>query len=190
MFKCVCPAYHSAHMMGIHKLALLACAVLVAAYLTVVTGVLESAYTGHRGRLPDFELETVADAGQRATAATFSRRPALVNVWASWCLACRTEHALLMELAESDRIALYGVNYLDGRNDAIRWLDYFGDPYDLSVHDSNGSLGRALGVDVVPGTYLIGPDGQILYGHVGPLDARVLDEEIWSRVAGTEADTE
>jgi len=134
-------------------------------------------------QLPEFELETVADSGRLVTGASFSRRPALLNVWASWCLACRNEHALLMELAQSGNIPIYGVNYLDDRDDAIRWLDYFGDPFEMSVYDQVGRLGAALGVEFVPGTYLIGNEGHILYGHVGPLDAKVMEQEIWPRVA-------
>jgi len=128
-------------------------------------------------------LETVSIEGELTTAASFVKLPALVNVWASWCIACRDEHPLLIELAKSGRIALYGVNYLDVREDANRWLDYFGDPYELSVFDQDGSLGGVLGVEVVPATYLLGPDGRILYGHVGPLDAEVLRREIWPRLA-------
>lgn len=171
------------------KLALL-CAVVTAASLMYIADRFGAGAADHRGRIPDFELETVADAGRSVTAASFSSRPALVNVWASWCLACRTEHPLLMELAESGRIALYGVNYLDDRDDAIRWLDYFGDPFELSVYDQDGRLGGALGVDFVPGTYLIGKEGRILYRHVGPLDAQVMEQQIWPRVAATKVGME
>jgi cytochrome c biogenesis protein CcmG/thiol:disulfide interchange protein DsbE len=136
---------------------------------------------------PDFDLATVANAESRVTLDSFSERPALVNVWASWCLACRTERPLLMDLSRSGRIAIYGVNYLDERDDAIRWLDYFGNPFVMSVFDEDGWLGGRLGVEFVPGTYLLASDGRILYGHAGPLDARVIDEEIWPRVAATSA---
>jgi len=110
-----------------------------------------------------------------------------VNVWASWCLACRTEHPLLMELEASGRIAVYGVNYLDKREDAIRWLDYFGNPFELSAYDREGELGGQLGVEVVPVTFLIGRDGRILFGKIGPLDARTMQEDIWPRLTLLEA---
>ena len=107
-----------------------------------VAGRFGAGAAAYRSEMPNFELETVSSAAETATAASFARRPALVNVWASWCLACRTEHALLMDLAESQRIAVYGVNYLDDKDDAIRWLNYYGDPYELSVHDMSGTLGQ------------------------------------------------
>ena len=92
-----------------------------------------------------------------------------------------------MELAESGHIALYGVNYLDNREDAIRWLDYFGNPFELSAYDWEGELGGQLGVEVVPVTFLIGRDGRILFGKIGPLDARTMEEEIRPRLALLEA---
>jgi cytochrome c biogenesis protein CcmG/thiol:disulfide interchange protein DsbE len=95
-----------------------------------------------------------------------------------------------MELAQSGKIAIYGVNYLDERDDAIRWLDYFGDPFEMSVYDHDGRLGAALGLEFVPGTYLLGDQGRILYRHVGPLDEKVMEQEIWPRVAATKDDGE
>jgi len=161
---------------------------LAAAFVSIyVAGRYGAGAAGHRRNIPDFELETVSNAAETATAASFARRPALVNVWASWCLACRTEHPLLMELAESGQIALYGINYLDERKDAIRWLDYFGNPFKLSAYDRDGRLGGQLGVEVVPVTFLIGPDGRILFGKIGPLDAHTMEEEIWPRLALLEA---
>jgi len=161
--------------------------IAVALVSMYVAGQFGTGAAGSRSEMPDFELETVSSVATTATAASFERRPALVNVWASWCLACRTEHALLMDLAESQRIAVYGVNYLDDKDDAIRWLNYYGDPYELSVHDMSGSLGAALGVEVVPITFLLGPDGRILFGSVGPLNARIMETEIWPRLALLEA---
>jgi len=167
-------------------LTVLLCVTVAAMSSMYIAGRFGAGSANYSGQFPDFELETVTNAGRSVTAASFSRRPTLVNVWASWCLACRTEHALLMELAESGRIALYGVNYLDERVDAIRWLDYFGNPFEFSVYDKDGRLGGQLGVEVVPGTYLVGSDGRILYGHVGPLDPQVMEKEIWPRVVAME----
>jgi cytochrome c biogenesis protein CcmG/thiol:disulfide interchange protein DsbE len=162
--------------------------VLAVAFVSIyVAGRYGAGAAGHRGEMPDFELETVSSAAEITTAASFAKRPALVNVWASWCLACRIEHPLLMELAESGDIALYGVNYLDKREDAIRWLDYFGNPFELSAYDREGELGGQLGVEAVPVTFLIGRDGRILFGKIGPLDARTVEEEIWPRLASLEA---
>ena len=140
-----------------------------------------------RSDLPAFELATVADSRRLVTAASLVERPALVNVWASWCLACRDEHQLLMELAKSGQVALYGVNHLDTREDAQRWLDYFGDPFVLSVFDAEGGLGKRMGVDVLPQTFLLGADGRIVHSHIGPLSDQVLERDFWPRIRVTEA---
>jgi len=155
---------------------------IVTAVVVSISGRLGTGAAAYRGDFPDFELEIVSHAETLTTAASFEKLPALVNVWASWCIACRDEHLLLIELAKSGRIALYGVNYLDVRADATRWLDYFGDPYEFSVYDQEGRLGDSLGIEVIPATYLLGPDGRIRYGHVGPLDDKLLQKEIWPRV--------
>ena len=162
---------------------------LVAIFI-LAAGCSEPVVPGGSGELPDFEMETVADSKQLVSAASLAERPALINVWASWCLACREEHALLMQLAKSGQFGLYGVNYLDTREDAIRWLDYFGNPFSWSVYDVEGSLGKRMGVDAVPQTFLLGADGRIVYRHVGPLNSQVLQQDFLPRIQATEATTQ
>jgi len=99
--------------------------------------------------------------------------PALFNVWASWCVSCRYEHGLLMELANQG-VAIYGINYLDERQDALEWLELRGDPYVASLYDAKGSLGVELGIYGVPETFLIAENGDILVHHLG-----ILTQEIW-----------
>lgn len=99
--------------------------------------------------------------------------PALFNVWASWCVSCRYEHGLLMQLAEQG-IPIYGVNYLDERQDALEWLELRGDPYVASLYDAAGSLGVELGIYGVPETFLIAENGDILVHHLG-----ILTQEVW-----------
>jgi len=137
-------------------------------------------------RLPDFSLPSLKDTERVVSPQTLLERPALVNFWASWCLACRTEHTLLLELAETKQIPLYGVNFLDKRGDAIRWLDYYGDPYIVSAHDIEGSLGHAMGAEALPVTYLVGIDGEILYTHIGPLSRTLLEQSIMPKIIQSE----
>lgn len=99
---------------------------------------------------------------------------ALVNVWATWCYACRIEHAMLNQLAESG-VKIIGLNYKDNRADAFDWLASRGDPYVFSVFDLRGSLGIDLGVYGAPETFLIDAQGIIRYRRVG-----VVDERVWS----------
>jgi|TARA_B110000444_G_scaffold193635_1_gene183791 cytochrome c biogenesis protein CcmG/thiol:disulfide interchange protein DsbE len=99
---------------------------------------------------------------------------ALVNVWATWCYACRIEHAMLNQLAENG-VKIIGLNYKDNRADAFDWLASRGDPYAFSVFDLRGSLGIDLGVYGAPETFLIDAQGIIRYRRVG-----VVDERVWS----------
>jgi len=109
--------------------------------------------------------------------ASLADGPGVVNFWASWCVACRTEHPLLMRLGGAG-VAVYGVNHRDQREDALRWLEFFGDPYRHSLFDGDGALGDALDVDALPVTLVVDPGGRIVYTHLGPLDQGIIDTEI------------
>ncbi|MGI9311300.1 MAG: DsbE family thiol:disulfide interchange protein [bacterium] len=100
----------------------------------------------------------------------------LLNVWASWCAACRDEHPLLNRLAMRDAVAIVGLNYKDAAEDAAAWLRAFGNPYTRIPLDRNGDIGIEYGVYGVPETYLIDRDGIIRYKQVGPLTAEILRE--------------
>jgi len=92
----------------------------------------------------------------------------LLNVFASWCAPCKVEHPILMELAESE-VAVYGLNYKDTADDAKRFLRDLGNPYDRIGVDASGRIGIDFGVSGVPETFVIGPEGTILYKHTGPI---------------------
>lgn len=102
----------------------------------------------------------------------------LLNVWASWCSACRNEHPLLMELAQNNNTRIYGLNYKDDREEAIRWLEQYGDPYIQSVFDQNGKVGIDLGVYGVPETFVVDRDGIIRYKFIGPITAQLIKDTL------------
>lgn len=102
----------------------------------------------------------------------------IVNFWASWCIACRGEHRLLERLSKRNDLTIVGINSQDRRDDALRWLRYFGDPYCRSAYDESGAAADALGVQGLPTTLVIDANGAIRYRHVGPLSDIVLEEEI------------
>lgn len=104
----------------------------------------------------------------------FAGKVTLVNVWASWCAPCRQEHPLLMRLAQDGRIAIAGLNYKDRPENARRFLGELGNPYSAIGTDSTGRAAIEWGVYGVPETFLVGPDGTILYKHVGPFTAEVV----------------
>jgi cytochrome c biogenesis protein CcmG/thiol:disulfide interchange protein DsbE len=98
----------------------------------------------------------------------------LFNVWASWCVACRDEHPLLLELSKSGLVPIYGMDYKDTRDEAQKWLNRGGDPYVVSVMDMNGRVGIDYGVYGVPETYVIDKTGVIVYKQIGPVTDDVL----------------
>ena len=102
----------------------------------------------------------------------------LLNVWASWCVSCRQEHPLLLELANSNAVPVYGLNYKDQRDEALTWLTQFGDPYALSISDRDGRVGIDFGVYGVPETFVIDKASVIRYKQIGPLTPQALEDKI------------
>ncbi len=127
---------------------------------------------------PAFQLPQLHEPAKSFSSQEMRGKVWLLNVWASWCVSCREEHPLLLELARSRAVPLYGFNYKDQRNDAIAWLDELGDPYLLSAADLDGRVGIDYGVYGAPETYLIDREGVIRFKHVGPLTPEVLQSKL------------
>lgn len=102
----------------------------------------------------------------------------LLNVWASWCTSCRLEHPVLVDLARSARVPIYGLNYKDQRSDALVWLERFGNPYQATMFDPKGLVGLDYGVYGTPETFVIDQQGVIRHKQVGPLTVEVLEKTI------------
>ena len=102
----------------------------------------------------------------------------LLNVWASWCVSCRQEHPLLVELARTNVVPVYGLNYKDKPDDALAWLEQLGDPYALSITDRDGRVGIDYGVYGVPETFVIDKQGAIRYKQIGPITPEALQNKI------------
>ena len=125
---------------------------------------------------PGFSLPTLKDPAARLERTEIVGQLALVNVWATWCVGCRTEHAFLVELSQSSGIPIYGLNWKDDRSQALRWLNQLGDPYVASGFDVAGDVAIDWGVYGAPETFLLAADGTVLHKHLSPLTA-----EVWSR---------
>lgn len=127
---------------------------------------------------PDFQLAQLHDPSRTFSAAEMRGKVWLLNVWASWCISCRHEHPVLLALSRSGEVPIYGLNYKDKREDALRWLQEFRDPYVLSAVDSDGRVGIDYGVYGVPETYLIDRDGIIRFKQIGPVTDEILSTKI------------
>ncbi len=102
----------------------------------------------------------------------------MLNVWASWCAACREEHPLLMEFAGRKLLPVYGLNYKDGRIAGQQWLARFGNPYTASLFDQDGRVGIDWGVYGVPETFIIDREGTVRLKHIGPLTPDVIRSRV------------
>ena len=128
--------------------------------------------------LPAFNLPKLKTPDNNIKSNDFQGDVVLLNVWASWCVSCRVEHPLLVELSKNKEMLIYGLNYKDTRTDAIQWLQHFGDPYRASAFDEHGLTGIDLGVYGVPETYIMDRAGIIRYKHIGPITREALDDTI------------
>lgn len=125
---------------------------------------------------PPFKLQALRDSSRMLSEKDFQGEVVLVNVWATWCFACRIEHPMLNRLSE-EGVKIIGLNYKDERNAAIAWLAERGDPYQFNIFDLQGSLGIDLGVYGAPETYLVDAEGVIRHRRVGVVDERVWEQD-------------
>ena len=102
----------------------------------------------------------------------------MLNVWASWCVACREEHPLLVEFSRKKLLPIYGLNYKDDRAAGLRWIANFGNPYDASLFDNDGRVGIDWGVYGVPETFIVDREGIIRFKQIGPLTPEVIRTQI------------
>ena len=128
--------------------------------------------------VPEFALAPVLGREEGLSTQDLIGHVSLVNVFASWCVPCRAEHPLFMELSATGEVPLYGINYKDPPEQARAWLDELGDPYTRIGADINGRAGIEWGVYGVPETYVITSDGTIAYRHVGPITRAILEETL------------
>ncbi len=151
---------------------------------------------------PGFRLARVDDPASTFALEEMRGQVWLLNVWASWCVACRQEHPLLVRMARQKLVPVVGLNYKEVRGDgalnvrgmaleaetalaverARGWLSDHGDPYVLSVLDVDGRVGIDFGVYGVPETFLIDAEGRIRYKHIGPITPDSLQQVIMPKV--------
>jgi cytochrome c biogenesis protein CcmG/thiol:disulfide interchange protein DsbE len=128
--------------------------------------------------VPEFELPPLIEGLPGMATADFGGEVVMVNVFASWCVACRQEHSLLLELSRQNFVPIHGLNYKDDPDDAAGWLDALGDPYTRTGADLNGRVGIDWGVYGVPETFVIDKNGNIAYKHIGPISQQDWETKI------------
>jgi cytochrome c biogenesis protein CcmG/thiol:disulfide interchange protein DsbE len=127
---------------------------------------------------PSFVLAQLHEPSKTLGPADLKGQVWLLNVWASWCVSCREEHPLLVELGRAKLVPIVGLNYKDESTAGKRWLAQYGDPYNVSVVDRDGRVGIDWGVYGVPETFVVDKTGTIRYKQIGPITAEALEKKI------------
>ena len=128
--------------------------------------------------VPSFSLPLLHEPDRVIWNADLLGKPFVLNVWGSWCPSCRIEHPFVDALARSGKIRVIGFNYKDEREDALRWLGQFGDPYEFSVVDRDGRVAIDFGVTAAPETFVIDAQGIVRFKQTGPLTPDVIARDI------------
>ena len=132
---------------------------------------------------PSFTLSALHDPQVTFSPEQMKGKVWLLNVWASWCPACKIEHPVLNDMSRRGIAPIVGLNYKDQRADAKRWLQQNGDPYQLSVWDFEGKVGIDYGVYGAPETFVIDKQGVIRYKQIGPITPEVLEKTLLPLIA-------
>jgi len=128
--------------------------------------------------VPEFKLPPVKGRTLGLASSDLRGEVSLVNVFASWCTACREEHPLLMKIKDEHTVPIHGIDYKDKPDDAANWLDTMGDPYARTGANIDGRVSIDWGVYGVPETFVVDRQGRIAFKHVGPVSEQVLSGEI------------
>lgn len=127
---------------------------------------------------PAFSLPVLGEPGRLVSNDDLRGEPYLLNVWGSWCPACRDEHPVITELAQSGRIKVVGYDYKDEPEDAQRWLQQFGNPYSLVITDQDGRAALDWGIYGAPETFLVDAQGVIRWKFVGPITPELVQQQL------------
>jgi cytochrome c biogenesis protein CcmG/thiol:disulfide interchange protein DsbE len=131
---------------------------------------------------PAFSLPSLTEPGRRVSSAQFRGHWYLLNVWGTWCVSCREEHPMLLRIKQLGLIPLVGLDWKDDRNDALSFLKDAGDPYQSIAVDHDGSEAIMWGVYGAPETFLVNPQGIVIYKCIGPITEQAWEQQILPRL--------
>lgn len=129
--------------------------------------------------LPTFQLPNLLSPKQPLESKNLQGRVVLLNVFATWCAACNAEHDMLLRIKNEYHIPIYGILYRDQPEETMHWLKRKGNPYVAIGNDAHGSTAIDLGIYGTPETYVINPQGRIVYRHVGVINQSIWDNDIY-----------
>jgi len=127
---------------------------------------------------PSFTAPILDKPGQTFAAKDMLGKVWLLNTWASWCVACRQEHPLLVEFAKTNPLPIIGLDYKDQETEGMKWLARYGNPYNVAITDRDGRIGIDFGVYGVPESFLIDKAGIIRYKQIGPFTEEALRDKL------------
>lgn len=136
---------------------------------------------------PEFSLPSLQDAAYPVSSKDLKGQPWVLNVWGTWCGGCRQEHPVLVEIAKQNAVPLIGLDWKDDGKEAQQWLAELGNPYAAVAADAEGRVAIDWGVYGAPETFLIGPDGVVIYKHIAPMTMDVWIKEFLPRIAAARA---
>ena len=137
--------------------------------------------------MPEFSLPRLKDPTATLSNNDLMGKVSILNIWATWCVSCRAEHEVLLLLAKTGKVDIYGLNYKDERDKAQQWLAQLGDPYIANAFDADGRVGIDWGVYGAPETFIMDRQGIIRHKHIGPLTVDSLNNEILPLIAELQA---
>jgi cytochrome c biogenesis protein CcmG/thiol:disulfide interchange protein DsbE len=135
---------------------------------------------------PDFTLARLDSPSDQFSSVSMHGKVWMLNVWASWCVACREEHALLVDIARQGKYNIVGLDYKDQAADAKQWLQQFGNPYQLAIMDPDGRVGIDYGVYGVPETFIIDKLGVVRHKVIGPITPDIMTRTVAPMIAELE----
>jgi cytochrome c biogenesis protein CcmG/thiol:disulfide interchange protein DsbE len=136
---------------------------------------------------PEFTLPSLQDAAYPVSSKELLGRPWVLNVWGTWCAGCRQEHDALIAIARTNVVPMIGLNWKDDNAAAQEWLRALGNPYSAVAEDADGRAAIDWGVYGAPETFLIGPDGTVLFKHIAPMTMDVWTQEFLPRIQAAQA---
>jgi cytochrome c biogenesis protein CcmG/thiol:disulfide interchange protein DsbE len=132
--------------------------------------------------VPQFSIPNLVSGSAPVDNTQLKGHWSLVNVWGSWCATCRDEHPTLLQIKQQGRVPIVGIDWNDNATDANNWLQQLGNPYDQIGEDPNGRVAIAWGVYAAPESFLINPQGVIVYKQVGEITPAIWREQFLSRI--------